>query len=135
MLLMLILKNPEENKNLTLAASLSPVARSHHSVPLRMEGWQAAWVAEQQNRGYMHNKQLSAVLRITGPLHSIASVSAPPFRSNFCSRTWERHTRSISEFKGSPSPLSTYLNSVPQVLPKYKCLLCNLLFFLTAVLL
>lgn len=93
MLLVLRLKNPEENKNLTLAASPSPVARSHRSVPLRMEGWQAAWVAEQQSMGNMYNKQLPTVLRVTGPLHSTASMSTPPFRSNFYSRTWERHTK------------------------------------------
>lgn len=40
-----------------------------------------------------------------------------------------------TKFSRSPSRLSTYLDSVPQVLPEYKRLLCDLLFFLMAVLL
>lgn len=67
------------------------------------------------------------------------SLSPPPAlckeKRSSCGLTRRRRNRPTQECKCSSRPLVTHLDSVPQVLPEHKRLLCNLLFFLTVFLL
>lgn len=95
--------------------------------------------AEQCGMAGMRHRKPPEAPRVTGRAHRHGlCLHLPPLckeKRSSCGLTRRRRNRPTQECKRSSGPLVTHLDSVPQVLPEHKRLLCNLLFFLTVFLL